>query len=542
MYVLLSSPSWVFTPGPEGSGTLVIPGTVIPIEKFAQIRNVDRNIFLYDYSDYESKITVTDNGADTTITFDAGTSYSDPSETLQVILFNETPGTTTGPTSNVAVTNFPATQAISGTVNVANEIEIKNDAGNPIPITGTVTTTGSITGFPSASTDAFGRLRSSEPFTLFDSSHRYADNGSWAESLTSGGTSTFNASQGLVDLAVTNTIGSSVVRETYKVFSYQPGKSLLVLNTFVLSGAAGIRQRVGYFGSENGYYLERGAAGAVSFVERSKVSGSVVDTPKAQTSWNVDPMNGTGPSGISLDFTKSQILWFDLEWLGVGSVRAGFVVDGKFILAHQFDHANVLGSTYITTACLPLRYEIENISSATSATLKQICSTVISEGGYTLSGAQRSVGTPIQTPYALAVAGTYYPVLSLRLKSAKLDAIALLTGLSLLGAGNNETYAWRVVSRAVTTGGTWNTLSANSSVEYNLTATSVTGGNAVATGFTSASNQGSPVIDIFRGSLFANQLERNGLTGSAYELTIEVAGAGASQVIYASADWEEITS
>ena len=174
--------------------------------------------------------------------------------------------------------------------------------------------------------DAFGRLRVSNPYTLFDSSHRFADNGLWTAGTATGGTVTFNSAEGLVGLAVTAASGSEVVRETTKVFSYQPGKSLLVFTTFVMSTAkTNLRQRIGYYGANNGYYLEQNGT-TVSFVERSFVTGGVVNTPVAQASWNVDPMNGTGPSGITLDLTKAQILFMDLEWLGVGTVRIGFVI------------------------------------------------------------------------------------------------------------------------------------------------------------------------------------------------------------------------
>ena len=204
--------------------------------------------------------------------------------------------------------------------------------------------------------DAFGRLRVSNPFTLFDSSHRYADNGLWSTATAVSGTATFDANEGLINLAVTAASGSEVIRETVKVFSYQPGKSLLVINTFVMNAAkTGLRQRVGYYGASNGYYLEQNDS-AVSFVERSSVSGSLVNNPVAQANWNVDPMDGSGPSGITLDLTKAQILFMDLEWLGVGTVRIGFVIDGNFYVCHKFQHANIIASTYITTASLPLRY------------------------------------------------------------------------------------------------------------------------------------------------------------------------------------------
>jgi hypothetical protein len=132
----------------------------------------------------------------------------------------------------------------------------------------TSTATGAI------ATDAFGRLRTSAPLTLFDSSHRYADNDLWSTQTANGGATAFNANEGLVALTTTTTSGSKVYRETTKVFSYQPGKSLLVLNTFVLEPAkTGLRQRVGYYGAANGMYLEL-ADSTLSFVERSAVTGS----------------------------------------------------------------------------------------------------------------------------------------------------------------------------------------------------------------------------------------------------------------------------
>jgi hypothetical protein len=389
--------------------------------------------------------------------------------------------------------------------------------------------------------DAFGRLRVSTPFTLFDSSHRYADNGLWSSELTTSGTATFNANQGLVDLAVTSASGSQVIRETIKIFSYQPGKSLLVLNTFVMAPAqTNLRQRVGYFGAANGYYLEQDDT-TVNFVERSSVSGSLVNTPVAQVSWNVDPMNGTGPSGITLDLTKAQILFMDLEWLGVGTVRMGFVIDGNFYVCHNFHHANLITSTYITTASLPLRYEITNTGATSGAsTLKQVCSTVLSEGGYELRGSQQAVGTLITSPRTLTTAGTFYPIVSIRLKSTRLDAVVLATAVSLIG-NTSANYNWQVVASGTTTGGSWVSAGTNSSVEYNLTGSSFTGGRILASGYFTATANTSVSVDILRAALFNNQLERNGLTNTPYEFTIILAAGTNNETAFASMDWEEIS-
>jgi hypothetical protein len=391
--------------------------------------------------------------------------------------------------------------------------------------------------------DAFGRLRVSEPFTLFDSSHRFDDNELWSTSTATGGTATFNAAQGLIDLDVTAASGSEVIRETTKIFSYQPGKSLLVLNTFVMSAAkTGLRQRVGYYGAANGYYLELNDS-TVSFVERSSVSGSLVNTPVNQASWNVDPMNGSGPSGITLDLTKAQILFMDLEWLGVGTVRIGFVIDGNFHVCHKFQHANIITSTYITTASLPLRYEITNTAATSGASeLKQICSTVLSEGGYQLNGLQQAVGIPVTTPKTLAVAGTFYPVVSIRLKTTRLDAIIICTAISVIATTSGD-YNWQVIASGTTTGGAWVDAPGGSSVQYNITGASFAGGRILASGFFSVSNQGSTQVDILKEALFKTQLERNGLTGTPFELTIVVASSagGGGGAVLASLDWEEIS-
>ena len=392
--------------------------------------------------------------------------------------------------------------------------------------------------------DAFGRLRTSNPLTLFDSSHRYRDNNLWDSLIVgTGSTIGFATTQGLVNIGIGTTAGCSVIRETTKVFSYQPGKSLLVMNTFVpASPKENLRQRVGYFGADNGMYFEINGT-TPYFVERSLSTGT--QTEVAQANWNGDKLDGTGPSGITLDTTKAQILWMDIEWLGLGTVRLGFVIDGKFIHAHSFHHANLITSTYITTASLPLRYEITNTgATGSSSTLKQVCSTVISEGGYELSGLQQAVQTPITAPVDLpSPAGTFYPVISIRLKSSpnRLDAIVILTALSLMGTGNGPEYNWQVRASATISGGTWVSAGVDSAVEYKIDGGTVSGGRILASGFFASSNQSSANIDILKEALFKFQLERNGLTGTPYELTLVVASDTAGADVFASLDWEEIS-
>jgi hypothetical protein len=345
-----------------------------------------------------------------------------------------------------------------------------------------------------------------------------------------------------MELNVTNTSGASAIRETTKVFSYQPGKSLLVMNTFVMAPSTeNLRQRVGYFGQDNGIYFQLDD-GVMSFVERTLVNGS----PSSETivpvsAWNGDKLNGTGPSGFTLDITKAQILWTDIEWLGLGTVRTGFVIDGKLIHCHSFHHANLITSTYITTASLPLRYEIKNTGTTASiSTLKQVCSTVISEGGYELRGSQQAVGIPIESPRTLGTAGTFYPVIGIKLKTSRLDAIVILTALSVMPISTGA-YNWQIRTSGTTANGTWTSTGDDSSVEYNITGTSYSGGKILASGFFNASNQGTTQIDILKDALFKFQLERNGLTSTPQELTLVVASNSSNDTIVASLDWEEIS-
>ncbi len=398
--------------------------------------------------------------------------------------------------------------------------------------------------------DAFGRARSNQPLTLFDSFNRYEDNGKFATSNTAGGTYGFVANTASVDLNVSTTSGAKVYRESSRIFAYQPGKSLQVLNTFVMNPAKNnLRQRVGYFGSDNGFFLERATDGSgnttVAFVKRSKVTGAVVDTPVYQSNWNVDKLDGTGPSLLTLNLDDPQILFFDIEWLGVGSVRAGFVIDGKLIHCHSFHHANIDSvpkGAYMQTACLPIRYEIENTSTtATSSVLKQICSTVISEGGYDLRGKQRTIGVPVTSPKDMPTAGTFVPIVAIRLKADRPDAIVVPKNISLLGIGNNTRIRYKVVdgNDITLTGASWVNAASDSSVEYDLSATAYTGGVDMLQGYMSVTNQATVPIELKDGT-FKFQLERNSFTSNNYIFMIAATGAANGDDCLASIDWEEI--
>lgn len=352
--------------------------------------------------------------------------------------------------------------------------------GTSIPVT-----------FPGMETDAFGRLRVGNPFTLFDSQNRYGKDDQFNETTATGGTSTYLPNESSVALAVTTTSGSEVVRQTYRVFPYQPGKSLLVLATFVMAaGQTNLRQRVGYFNPDNGVFFQK-TGSTNQFVLRSNVTGTPSDTRTVdQADWNGDKLDGTGASGITLDTSKAQILFMDFEWLGVGSVRCGFVIDGQFIICHTFENANSISNVYMTTAILPVRYEIKATNTlASSATMKQICSSVISEGGYQQAAADQVVR---RTTLLTNVGTTFLPVLSIRLASDSLGAVVLPQALQVLPV-TNQNYEVALVKNTTLTAASWDTTTFNH-VDYDVSATAMTGGTIVQQSYVTSSAQGRAVL------------------------------------------------
>lgn len=336
-------------------------------------------------------------------------------------------------------------------------------------------------------TDAFGRLRVSNPYTLFDSQNRFAADNQFDTATTGTGSSTWQVNKSSVDLAVTAGGVGSVVRQTYRVFPYQPGKGLLVLSTFAMSSVvnANLTQRIGYFSTQNGVFFQR-VGSTNSFVLRSYTSGVVDDSRTVnQSSWNGDKLDGTGASGYTLDPSKTQILWMDFEWLGVGSVRCGFIIDGQYIVCHTFNNANSLSTVYMTTAILPLRLEITS-TSAVAATMTQICSSVVSEGGYE----QTSVAHAARRTSVLATIGsTFLPLVSIRIASGALGAVVLPSTISVIPT-TSQNYEVALVKNPTLTGASWNSVPTDSNVQYDVAATAVTGGSIVQTQYVTSSGSG----------------------------------------------------
>jgi len=295
-----------------------------------------------------------------------------------------------------------------------------------------------------ASGDAFGRLRVSNLTTLFDSK-QINDNMPlfWDDQETSGSgtSSTYNADQASTTMSVGATTLGTRVRQTKMRFNYQPGKSQLIVMTGLLEdGGSGNTARVGYFDEKNGLFFQIKDS-VMSVVNRTYVTGSAVDTTVEQSAWNIDKMNGAGSSGITIDPSKTQIMFIDFEWLGVGRVRMGFYIDGVPIYCHQFLNTNVLDKVYMSTPNLPVRYEISNDGSGAASSLLHICSSVASEGGVNNLGILRHADSGSVSGLST---GSKYAILGIKLKSTHIDVGILLEGLSLLATSTNDQAHWEL--------------------------------------------------------------------------------------------------
>ena len=298
-------------------------------------------------------------------------------------------------------------------------------------------------GLTSANFDAFGRLRVSNPETLFDSKLVYdAQPLYWTEALTGSGASVYDQPNARVTLSVAG--GGTAIRQTRRFFNYQPGKSQLVFQTFNANGIESCVKRIGYFDNNNGIFFEVDGTGInpLNLVRRSSGANPTVSVP--QTGWNLDTLDGSGgpsnPSGFNLKPNAVQILVIDFEWLGVGSVRVGFVFNGQIVYAHRFDCSNLEQSVYMQTPNLPLRYEVD-ASGLGSGSLDCICGTVISEGGQAATGTPFGFDSPRS---ANVVNNASTTLLSIRHRAGSERITIIPTSVSTLTAGNGPS-VWELL-------------------------------------------------------------------------------------------------
>jgi len=271
----------------------------------------------------------------------------------------------------------------------------------------------------SVAVDAFGRQRVSEPHTLGDYKHLYAIDFNFLDFTASGATNTFNVNRASVTLQTSASISSRAVHQTKMYHNYMPGKSQLILSSMKFGAAEpGVIKRTGYYDDYNGIFFEQDATGSLSFVIRSATNGtgSLQENRVKQSNWNVNQINS---GDFVLDITKTQLVWFDFQWLAVGRVRCGVVHQGAFVLCHVFDHSNYIDVPYMSNPNLPIRCEILNTTTATGS-MEQICSSVMSEGGYVESGTTWALTSPNLRTITSA---SSTPVMAIRLIEEQLQRI-----------------------------------------------------------------------------------------------------------------------
>lgn len=332
------------------------------------------------------------------------------------------------PSGQIEVTNEVQAYVASGNINVltthANPIAVElvpNNAGT---------------------TDSFNRLRVSNNHILFSSQAAHLDgenNVFWTQKTVGDTNVSFDKNAASVYLRVNGTAGASVVRQSRRCFLYRAGQGHLIYMTFANAGKqTGIIKRIGYFKDNDGIFFESSETD-LSFVIKSSTDNGIVSEDRVtQQNWNLDKLDGTGTSGLILDPDKGQILYIDLQWLGVGRVRVGFVINGLLHFVHQFQHANIVLRPYMHTATLPVRYEISNTGNY-SGSLTQICAAVIREGGEEEEG----TGTAASTEgFSASCSAQWSNVLSVRVRPSNPHATIRILNIELWNWGN-QAIAWQ---------------------------------------------------------------------------------------------------
>jgi len=344
-------------------------------------------------------------------------------------------------------------------------------------------------------------------------------------------------------MKVTNAVGSICRRQTRNVMRYIPGRtSTLTYAIRMEMPVTGIRRRMGLYDERDGFYFEdAGVLNAQGLPEynvvvRSGTSGSVVENRIPRSEWNGDRLDGLGPSTIIASPTAQHLLNFEYEWYGAGQLTIGWTINGHTHTIHTFNHANFLDLPWCSTPFLPIRLEIENLTGVPGThTLYQGSNSVISEGVPDKLGIAESIATPT-TGRNMPLANTYYPILSIRLKSTALKGIAIPTFFQA-ATTDNTTVFYRLVRNATLTGANFVDMpDENSFSQYDLSATAMTGGVAIDNGFV-ASGGGGSGIRLNPDTQY--QIGRGGMGTVSDTLTLAMASSGPNKSALAAMTWIE---
>jgi hypothetical protein len=305
--------------------------------------------------------------------------------------------------------------------------------------------------------DAFGKQRVSEPYTLFSYKTLYDKAPEvWSEYTSYSGTTTFVSNDAMVMLSVPANYQGLAIRQTRSRMNYQAGKSQYALFTGVLdpqSLGTNVRARVGYFtaatncANPEGVWFEADHTNVYVCVGKPRGTGTALRKVRRED-WNVS-------TGSDIDFTKAQILGIDMEWLGVGMIRTFTVRGGKYHYLHTFSHSNELVAPHLSTPNLPVRYEIDTGTNVPveASSLKQICSVVMSEGGFDPAGVLRSIGNASNTAFSTDNIGI---LTGIRYREGRQDTHISVEHVSSLSTDNTANYQWLLcLNPRITNATTW---------------------------------------------------------------------------------------
>ena len=387
------------------------------------------------------------------------------------------------------------------------------------------------------------RIKISDYQTDFFNTFQYGkETDVWDESTTLGGSATWNTNTNWVDMAVGSTQGSKVIRQTRNVMRYIPGRSsTLTYAVRLQTPVTGIRRRLGLFDENNGFYFEdAGVIGAdglpeYNVVVRTSTSGVLTETRVPRSQWNGDKLDGSGIDSITADPTKSQMVSFEYEWYGAGQIIIGWVIDGYTHIIHTFSHANISSLPWSSTPFLPIRLELENLTGvAGTHYLYQGSNSLISEGTATKLGIAQNITGPI-TGRTMASANTFYPILSIRLKSTALKGIVLPTFFQAATLDNTSVF-YKLVRNATLTGANFVDMpDANSFTQYDISATSYTGGVDIDSGFVIGG--GGTGIRLDKDTVY--QIGRGSLGTVSDILTLAIASPNANKSALSAMTWIE---
>ena len=380
------------------------------------------------------------------------------------------------------------------------------------------------------------RLKTAPFQTVFFNTFQYGkETDVWDERIVGIGTATWNQYASNVVMQVGSTAGSKVIRQTKNVMRYIPGRpATLAFAIRLEEPQVGIRRRFGLFDDNNGVYFEDDG-GTYSCVIRSSTSGIVTERRVTRENWNGETFGGDGFTGVIADPTKQQMISISYEWYGAGTVDFNWLMEGETVRCHRFDHSNKIDRVWCSTPFLPIRCELENITGvAGTHYLYQGSNPLLHEGNVDRLGTLLSIGNPI-TGTTMASADTFYPILSLRLKSTALQAVMLLRSLQAATNDNTNVY-WRLYENATLTNPNWtNHPDPDSFMQYDISATALTGGRDILSGFIVGG--GASLIEVDRSADL--QLGRSGIGTISDTYTLACASPNTNKKALTVLNWIE---